>query len=385
MARRRSFQKGTIEECNGRFVIRFNVRDANFKSGWASRREMLPEGTTRKEAESLRSARLKSINSVNNNPDPVFGLTFEQFSNGLWLDYLDMKGNKPSTRYSYRSMLETHILPELGTLPLRSVSVAHLTRFFGRIRKERSLKYVVNLYALLSVMFEVAKEHDLVDEIPLRRKIHRPSHPGRARKHALTADQMVRVIEAVEPSYQSLFWTLALTGLRQGELLGLRWSDVDLIKRKMFVNRNLWRRETVSPKTASSIRAVPLSAALAEILSAHKTVTRFKIDDDFVFSRADGTPHDPDFLRRAVLYPALDKVGIRREPRASGFHLFRHSVATELFNLTGRMKVPQEYLGHSREAMTDQTYVHLQDSILGEAAELLSGRLTGTLGSDKVQ
>lgn len=72
-------------------------------------------------------------------------------------------------------------------------------------------------------------------------------------------------------------------------------------------------------------------------------------------------------------------------PRASGFHLFRHSVATELFNLTGRMKVPQEYLGHSREAMTDQTYVHLQDSILGEAAELLSGRLTGTLGSDKVQ
>ena len=50
-----------------------------------------------------------------------------------------------------------------------------------------------------------------------------------------------------------------------------------------------------------------------------------------------------------------------------------------------RLKVPQEYLGHSREAMTDQTHVHLQDSILGEAAELLSGRLTGTLGSDKVQ
>ena len=385
MARRRSFQKGTIDECNGRFVLRYNVRDPNFKAGWASRRETLPQGTTRKEAESIRSARIKSINAVNNNPDPVFGLTFEQFADGLWRDYLEMKGNKPSTRYCYKSMLENHVLPELGSVALRAITVADLTRFFSRIRKERSLKYVLNLYALLSVMFEVAKQHDLLDEIPLRRKIHRPSHPGRTRKYALTADQMLRVIEAVEPGYQALFWTLALTGLRQGELLGLRWRDLDLDGRKLFVNRNLWRRETVSPKTLSSVRAIPLSTILVEILNAHRMSASFKTDDDFVFTRADGTPHDPDYLRRSVLYPALDRAGIRREPRASGFHLFRHSVATELFNLTGRMKVPQEYLGHSREAMTDQTYVHLQDSILGEAAELLSGRLTGTLGSDKVQ
>jgi hypothetical protein len=82
------------------------------------------------------------------------------------------------------------------------------------------------------------------------------------------------------------------------------------------------------------------------------------VPDDFLFSQLDGAPASPDSLRVAVLYPALDRAGIKREPRVSGFHLLRHTAGTLLHKQTGNLKLTQKQLGHAQMSITADLYVH---------------------------
>ena len=94
--------------------------------------------------------------------------------------------------------------------------------------------------------------------------------------------------------------------------------------------------------------------------------------DDFVFSRLDASPADPDFLRRSVLYPALEGAGIKREPRKHGFHLFRHSAASILHEVTGSVKLAQRQLRHARSSTTSDIYIHVDDEEARRAAQALA-------------
>ena len=80
--------------------------------------------------------------------------------------------------------------------------------------------------------------------------------------------------------------------------------------------------------------------------------------EDFVFCKPDGTALHPDVVRKDVLYPALDRLGIKRTARDSGFHAFRHAAATLINARTGDMKLAQRLLGHTNLAMTANVYTH---------------------------
>jgi integrase len=101
--------------------------------------------------------------------------------------------------------------------------------------------------------------------------------------------------------------------------------------------------------------------------------------DDFVFCKEDGSPLNPDVLRRDVLYPTLDRLGIARMRRAAGFHTFRHSAATIVNQKTGNLKLVQKLLGHSNLSTTADVYTHTSADADRSAALALEQAIFGDL------
>lgn len=232
-------------------------------------------------------------------------------------------------------------------------------------------KTLLNLYNLVKLMFDVAVEYDILETSPVRRKIHRP-HWERKEKPALAPEEIRRVLEKVPEQYRVLFITVALTGLRLGELLALRRMNVMLESRLLTITHSLWKGQLVAPKTKSSMRSIRIPVVLAQLLEDHLSQSRWIAPGDFVFCREDGAPLNPDTLRKDVLYTAIAAAGIEREKGAHGFHLFRHSAASIVHTQTRDIKAAQELLGHSRIETTSAYYIHLDEAVAEEATEALA-------------
>src|SRR5262249_29342920 len=168
--------------------------------------------------------RMREINASNNPQSPA-ALNFASFALGPdWQGYLDRRRMKPSTRDVYKSMLNSIVLPAFADLPVSDIAPQDISRLLGRLEAEGSSPaYVANVYKMLKVMFNVAQQLDLIDKSPIRTKLHRPICE-RKEKPTLTPEQIRRVEEGFPLELRALCVCAALTGLRLGELLGLRWG-----------------------------------------------------------------------------------------------------------------------------------------------------------------
>jgi integrase len=369
MARKRSSQKGHLEAKSGRLTLRYAMRDPDRPSGWCERREYLPLGITLEEAERIRIERMQTINRLNNSRlvQPV--ITVQAFSETLWPDYLGQRGVKPSTIYSYDSMLKNLVLPSLGRYKMDQVTSIRLTQLFKLAREKYSSKYLLNLYSLLKVMFEVAREYDLVPTSPVRAKLHRPVHE-RKEKRSYTPEQLRAFTRHVPQEYRLLFFTVGVLGLRLGEVLGLQWQDLE--SDRLHIQRGIWRGRIQTPKTAASNKWLPLPDVLLELLTGLQERVQGR-EGQFIFSRPDGTPLDPDRLRRLVLYPALDEAGIERRSRENGFYALRHSAGSLLYLMTRDLEQVKRYLRHSRIGTTSDIYLHdPEEAATSEAIEAMA-------------
>jgi integrase len=179
--------------------------------------------------------------------------------------------------------------------------------------------------------------------------------------HALTEEQVVRVLGEVPEAYGLLAEFLAQTGLRISEALALTKADVDFGRRRLSVSRRLYDGELDAPKSRHGVRQVPLSPALAQRLWKQLATRE---DDALLFADADGQPFDRTSLYR-VVRAAGERAGIEWPV---GLHTFRHSCASIMF----RRGVPKEairrLLGHHSWDFTAGTYVHLDDDDLPDGA-----------------
>jgi integrase len=382
MARRNSFQTGSIKPKKWKngdkgYTIRYWVRDLSSETGWRYKRENL-RGVGDKQAKKILSERLNDVNMLNNNShQQAPNMTFADFASGLWKHYLGNKRIKPSTIYSYDSMLEKHLIPAFGAMQLGQITTVDVTKFFNKAQERVASKYALNLYGLLNTMFDVAVQHDLIETSPVRRKLHRPQHESKE-KPVLSPEQVKQVIEAIPDEYKPLFVVAAVTGMRVGEILALRWQDIDLDAKKMTVKHSLWRGQLGTPKTKASAKTRNLSDFLVTAFRVQKLNSEFTQPDDFVFARRDGSPYDRDWVRESVLYPALDAAGIERKPRQHGFHLFRHTCGSILYGLTGDIRLAKDALAHSRISTTSDIYVHT-DEIPATVAEMVGREINCTL------
>ncbi len=196
-----------------------------------------------------------------------------------------------------------------------------------------------------------------------------PRQTGHTEMHFLAPAEVTRLAVAIEPRYRALIFTAAYTGLRWGELAGLRRHRLDLdagTVRVVEALREVNGRVALGPTKTGAHRTVSLPPFLVEMLSAH--VDAYTSSEGFVFTSAEGTPLRRNFYRRHFK-PAVTRAGMTRELR---FHDLRHTCAALLIAQGAHPKEIQERMGHSTIRLTFDRYGHLfpsLDSLLRDGLE----------------
>jgi integrase len=285
-------------------------------------------------------------------------LTFAEYAADWMRTYSGRtsRGLKATTLADYVSLLEHHVLPVLGHRRLSQVEPRHIKMLAVDLAGGgRSASTVRNIIAPVRALFATAVEEGVIRANPcagLRLPGGaRPEHHARA----LTEDELARLVAEIPERSRLLVGFLGQTGLRVGELIALRWEDIDLGTRRVRVRRRLYRGTIDTPKSRYGIRDVPISQKLAQALRAHRSASRFNSDEDPVFPNSTGGLHTSSNLLRRVVKPAAGRAGV---PWAS-IHTLRHTCASMLFRSGWNAKQVQMVLGHHSPAFTLSTYVHL--------------------------
>jgi len=349
------------------------VKAANGK--WNHKTETLYGISGKKAARAVLDERIREASA----PKPEGSdLSLRAFVDAWWKPYLQHKGVKLSTKSNYDSVLQLHILPAFGDMRMEEIVPLHVERFvLTKLASGLSAKTVRNLLLVLQAILSLAVDNDLLARSPIRNR-HKPT-VDRQEKPIWSPTQLLNILSAVPVELRAFFDCVALTGTRLGEALALKWKHIDLERRTLQVEHSLWRGQLLSPKTAASMRDIPLGCALSETLRNHRENSLHQAPDDFVFCKKDGSALDPDVLRKDALYPILDRLGIPRKKGASGFHTFRHSAASIVNEQTGNLKLAQKFLGHSTIEMTADIYTHTSAEAECEAAVALERAIYGDL------
>ena len=189
----------------------------------------------------------------------------------------------------------------------------------------------------------------------------------------LSPEQLRLLLEKLPEPSKSLVWLLVLTGLRIGELLALRWQDVDLDAGAgvLRVRRTLYEGHFDEPKTMHSNRVVPLGPKALSILRAHKP--QMQEADALIFTSKQGTPLSRRNLKTRQLAPICKELGIA----GISWHALRHANATLLDSVGTPLGTVQAILGHSSSDMTRGTYLHSLPAGAREAVEKVEALLIG--------
>lgn len=282
-----------------------------------------------------------------------------------------------TTMARYSGIVENHLIPALGGMRLRELRPAHIQAAYGRwLEKGLSARSVVQHHRILKEALSHAVKWQFLAHNPCN-----AVEPPRARRlemRVLSPEELKRALAAADgSSYGALIHLAAMTGMRQGELLGLRWRDVDLESRVIHVQQTVqWLpgRGFVfgQPKTPRSRRAIALSVESVQRLRVHRQrcleqrvlVGPGYKDSGLVFTTCVGTPISPTNLRRGwrgiLDAAALDHVR---------FHDLRHTAATLMLMAGVHPKVVSERLGHATISITLDTYSHVLPDMQRDATE----------------
>jgi integrase len=211
---------------------------------------------------------------------------------------------------------------------------------------------------------------------------HRPSVEveGDEGVRVFTREQLGEFLKIVHPRHRMMFRLLAATGLRWSELTALQWQHFELngSRPHVKVRRGIVRGVVGPPKSRHGKRDVPIDSQLVSELRSHRAAADDSDSDALAFPSSTGTPLDHTNTLRRILRPVAEEVGA---PWA-GFHTFRHTCASILFESGRNAKQVQRWLGHHSASFTLDTYVHLlrddAEEPLPLDAELKSGNTVGT-------
>ena len=233
-----------------------------------------------------------------------------------------------------------------------------------------SPKSCLNLTLVLRMIWKTAKAWGYVNHNPFEGLVL-PKISSQ-RRFFFTVDEIRRIIAAATEPQKTLYWLAAETGMRAGELFGLRIVDIELDNCLISVRQTVWRDIIQTPKTANSIRQFAISPLLAAHLKAFLSLWVAN-PQNLLFATKGGKPLDRGNLVTWKLHPLLDSLGVKR----CGLHAFRHTNGSLMDRLNTPMKVRQERLGHapgSNVTMTVYTHtVHDDDrQIAAKLGEILA-------------
>ena len=250
----------------------------------------------------------------------------EKYTLGQWMDiwfenYAKVKV-RPSSHQTYRGYIDNHIKPNIGKIPLSKLSSLELQKFYkkllgnGRVKrveskkqpKGLSAKTVRNINQVISSALDLAKEQKLISTNPTDAcALPKVEHKE---MQTIPAEDLAKFLREAKASgvYEMYYIELA-TGLRRGELLGLKWNDIDFANRLIRVQRQVARinGEIVEAplKTKNSYRNISISEDTAEVLKAQKE----KVNSEYVFPSPNGGPISPDSVNH-MLQRVLERAGL---------------------------------------------------------------------------
>jgi integrase len=381
MTRKRSYQKGAVIFHNEQWTLRY--RELIHTTGnWTNRRVVLGKFKNKKAAFKAAEPIMARINERNNSePQKLYeNITFKEFIETRWESYRKTARHQPSTVAQNDSLTKNHVMPFFGEKKLRQVQPSDVSKFLQKkADEELSGNTMQNLYGMLRLMFEIAEQFDLIEKSPVRSKLHKPEFE-RVEKPTLSASQIRLILKHLATERERLFvLLLAVTGMRMGEALALRWMDFNAMKSELSINHTLFRQKLKQPKTESSKNTLRLNIHIAALLSWYKEQSAFQAGEDFIFCRPDGSPMNPCVIRKN-LYDAMEAAEITRVKGQYGFHIFRHSAGTLLYAKSRDLKLVQGTQRHADISTTSDIYVHLDDVVLDEGPEILTSEvLEGSL------
>jgi integrase len=267
------------------------------------------------------------------------------------------------------------MLPVFGERQIAGITVSDMTDFFDGLRGRMKVKTASNVFGLLSVMFDVALEYELIESKPLRKKPHKPEFE-KGEKPVLVPEAVRDILMKLPYAHRLFVVMLSVLTIRIGEGLGLRWLNLDFDSRMLQLTHSLWREKLKpTPKTKSSKRRFILPDALVKALESYRLQSQFNGAEDFIFPNSVGGPLEPGNFRKRVLYPVMDELDIKREARNFGFHILQHSSATILHEETGDIEVAQRALGHARRSTTEDIYDQAEVVVDDAITEMLLGTI----------
>lgn len=294
-----------------------------------------------------------------------------------WLDGYVKTNCSQRTLDGYQAIIKNHLIPVLGQHQLRKLNQQMIQSYYGKAVEKLSSRTVHHQHRVLSQALKYAVRQGFLGRNPCE-LVDAPSPRGKLMR-TLTQSEVQDLLIAAEGNYYyPVIYTAVSTGLRQAELLGLRWRDIDISSRSISVNRTLYKRrgvcEFIEPKTSHSRRRVSMTLKLAAFLreyrlerkSLYRGLGKDFTLDDLVFANIEGKPIDP-----GVLSHNFGRIAKRTGLESVRLHDVRHTFASLMLLRGAKPKVISEALGHSSVAFTMDVYSHIIEGMQSDAMALL--------------
>lgn len=301
-----------------------------------------------------------------------------------WLENHAKQVLRPSTYDVHKWTIESQIIPAIGMLTLNKVTALDIQNFYNeKIKEGLSASYVRRMHSILHSSFEKAVKWGLIQ----KNIINAVDPPRKELKEIQTWDiQTVRLfLSKIKGEYLRIVYVLALyTGMRKGEILGLRWKDIDFENKKISIRQTLYRtREGIifqEPKTKTSRRMISVPDYVIDELKSHRIQqNKWKlqlgeafVDKNLVVTNPMGNPMDPRGVKRN-----MDKLMKEIDVPIIRFHDMRHTHATIMLQLGEHPKVVSERLGHSKVPVTLDIYSHVTPDMQKESADKFAIAIEG--------
>lgn len=306
-----------------------------------------------------------------------------------WLKDFKKNSIKAKTYESYEQLIRLYINPVIGAIALDKLNNIQIQRMLNNMSvSPRTIKYT-------ATVLKMALKHAVTTGLIQKNHAENISLPKQIKKEAKVLDResLQKFIEACRTHRLGpAFYLAACTGMRRGEVLALKWQDVDLINASIKVERTYNRvkvfdrakieyKAIISDcKTQKSNRVLPILPELKECLELHYTRSRIELfkkgkkisQDTFLFLTLGGNIYNPRSFSKDY-YQFLDKTGIKK----INFHALRHTFATIALEQGIELKVISELLGHSSVSFTADTYCHVLPNKKRKEIQKLSLILSG--------
>lgn len=281
-----------------------------------------------------------------------------------------------STQYSYKNIINVHLMPTLGGMRLRDIKQVHIKQILkDRDTYSSSLQHKILI--TLNQIFNDALNNGLISNNPAKGIIN--SGKKTKEKRPLTAEEKELLLESVKNTNVELFINIALfCGLRRGEILGLKWSDIDFENRILHVSRAVEFKENApiikEPKTKAGTRNIPIP------LNLYNLLLEYPKDKEYLFTKKDGTLMSKMAFRRMwdIVIDKLQKSHNRDIPISESQkkcnmifevtpHILRHTYCTFLYSAGVDLKTAQYFMGHANISITAQIYTHMEEQHIESA------------------